>query len=218
MGSYTTNLKLYKPAANEVVDVEQHFNYNWDLCDKNFRRLLEYEYVTTPTPDVVNAVNRSRFYKTYSNSVMAYFNQGGSNFFWQDPSAFVSPWKSIEDFIIGGWFSLDDYPVRYRVIKKPGSSTAEVEWTGAAWSLGDPSTIGSAIQIVPAGVTPTECRPAASKYFMTNAGDTATNYSVARIFFGSSGLINFRRHGVDTAFGGQSRIEFTGIKYNVEVT
>lgn len=219
MGTYTTVLKLYKTAADEVVDVEQQMNYNWDISDLQMRRLLEYEYTTAAAPNVVGALSRSRFYKEYSNSFMAYFS--GGNFFWQDPTAFVSPWVDATPLLQAGWFAHPEFPPAYRIVKKSGGTTSEIEWTGAIAT--DPVNpiqidVNTNMAVIDIGDVPGDVRPVVSKYFLMNAGNTATNYSISRVFFNSNGSVEIKRYGANpTNPGMENRIEFTGIKYNVEV-
>jgi hypothetical protein len=221
VGLYTTNLKFYKPDATEFVDPETQLNRNWDISDGAVRQLLEYEYSALSSPDVSDAVDRARFFKPYSNSVMAWFKSGP--FFYQDPKAFVSPWVSAKGYLQLGWFEHPDFPLCYRIIKISGGSTAEIEWTGAVVTqYPNPTTIDVNINLTvvdAAGVAlPVGVKPIVNKYFTTSSGNTSTNYSIGRLFFGSTGGVEFKRYGSDpTTPGDENRIEFTGIKYNVEV-
>lgn len=218
MGSYTPVLKYYKSAPDEVVDVEQQLNYNWDITDLQAKRLLEYEYVSGQNPNVVGALNRSRFYKEYSNSIQSYFGPP-SNFFWQDPKAFVTPWTAAGSLISGGYSDDPDYPVAYRLIKYSGSATAEVEWTGAFWLDNAAMDLNLNIAIAAAGDLPAAIRPTVTKYFDMWGGNTATDFSVGRILIGNDGRLEFKRYGVNPGTNtGENRLEFTGIIYNVEVT
>lgn len=216
MGEYTTQLKLYKTADVEVVDVEQQLNYNWDICDRDLKRLLEYEYVTVPSPDVVDAVSRSKFYKEYSNSYMTYFKTG--NFFYQDPYAFVSPWVSGASMLQAGWFDDPDFPFFYRIIKKAGGTTTQIEWTGAIWTGGPEIDVNTNMTFIDVGDIPVAIRPTVTKYFNVNCGNTAANYKIARIFIGSNGEGQVKLYGQMTTTGTiENRVDFGGIKYNLEV-
>lgn len=220
MGSYTNTFRLYKPAANEVVDVEQHLNYNWNICDKQMKRLLEYEYVTAQNPDVVGAFSRSKFYKEYSGSIQAYFVSNPS-FWWQDPVAPVNAFTPMLQYFQEGWnFSPTDFQVSARVVKKSGSSTSEVEWSGAFYELGGHMELNTNVLVISPGTIPAQMTPAVSKYFDVYAGNTATDFSMARILIGSDGRMEFKRYGVDPSAGtsDENRVELTGICYNVEVT
>lgn len=215
MGEYTAIARLYKTAADEVVDVEQQLNYNWDIADLNVKRLLEYEYTTTSVPDVVGALSRSRFYKEYSNSFLAYFTSG--NFFWQDPVAKVTAWTLAESLLSGGYVSHPDFPLAYRRITTDGT-TEEIEWTGAVWLNGALLPLNTNTEIITAGTMPASIRPDVSKYWQVSAGNTSADYSVARLFFGSPGDVEFKRYGSNASTSNdERRIEFTGVKYNVEV-
>lgn len=219
MGAYTSTLKCYKPDAAEVVDVEQHLNYNWNIADKQMKRLLEYEYVTGANPDVVGALSRSRFYKEYSNSLQTYF-RSTPDFFWQDPVAFVSPWVNATSWFTEGYnFFPPGYDISVRLIKKSGGTTAEVEWSGAFWELGGNMELNLNTTVIPVGAIPSQYVPAVTKYFDVYAGNTTADFSVARVLIGNDGRLEFKRYGVNPGASSQeNRIEFTGIVYNVEVT
>lgn len=222
MGSYTNTLRYYKPVSNEVVDVEQHLNYNWDINDLQMKRLLEYEYVSGQNPNVVGALSRSRFYKEYSNTIQAYF-RSSPDFFWQDPSAFASAWVNASSLITGGGGGYDPHPSlppAYRTIKKSGGSTAEIEWTGALWQGGSQLTIGTNFTVMVAGTLPAAIRPVVTKYFDVWGGNTASDYCVGRLLIGNDGRMEFKLYGIDppSMDSEENRLEFTGIIYNVEVT
>lgn len=219
MGTLTTNLKLYKPAPGEFVDPEIQLNRNWDILDAGVKRLLEYEYTALPVPNIVNSVDRARFYKSYSNAVMTYFKTG--NFFYQDPTAFVSTWTSLASYLDGSLQFQDhpQYPLAYRMIRKASSPvTAEVELTGAVWKGGD--ALETNINVTFANAIPTEMRPTVAKYFSMSAGNTSADFCIARVGVFTDGTLQYKRYGVDPSNPAQSaenRVEVTGIKYNVEV-
>lgn len=215
MGTYTTNLRLYKPDADEFVDPDIHLNNNLNTIDTALKRLMEYEYTNLDVPDITDSVDRARFYKSYSNSVTAYFRSG--NFFYQDPTAFVSTWTRITSFA-PGFFEHPDYPVAWRIVRKASApTTAEIEWTGAMWAEGNPMDLNN--NVSGAFALPGLATPTVSKYFTMWSGNTSSNYSIVRMgfFSGSPGDFQYKRYGQDPAFGDEARIEFTGIKYNVEV-
>jgi hypothetical protein len=221
VGSLTTNLKFYKPDPTEFVDVDVQLNANWQIADRAVKRLLEYEYTTTSVPGDLDAIDRARFYKTYSNSFMTWFKSGP--FFWQDPTAFVSAWVHANGYLQAGMFEAPDFPLAYRIIQKSGGTTAEIEWTGAICTqVPDQVTIdvNTNMTVVDniANPLPVGVRPIVSKYFTVSAGNTSSNYSIARLFFNSNGGVEFKRYGANpTNPGVENRIEFTGLKYNVEV-
>lgn len=215
MGSYSTNLKFYKPAATEFVDVDVQMNANWKIADKAVKRLLEYEFTLASVPDIVGSVDRAKFYQPYSNKVSTYFKSG--NFFYQDPTAFVSTWVSAASFLAAGFFEHPDFPIQYRIIRKATSPvTAEIEWNGALWNFGNTMDLNNNVTGVLA--LPSIAVPTVSKYFTMSSGNTSANYSIGRLgFFSGSSDVQFKRYGVDPAFGDEARLEFTGVKYNIEV-
>lgn len=222
MGTYTPNLRFYKPDPTEFVDVEAQLNRNWKIADKSVKRLLEYEFSTTQNPDVDGDPSmRSRFYKLYSNSVQTYFSAGP--IWWQDPYAHVDTWISAKSYLQLGWLEHPDFPLVYRIVDS-GIGTKQIEWAGAVITqYPNPVTIDvntNMTVIDGAGVAlPSTIRPTVSKYFTVNAGNTSSNYSIARLFFNSNGGVEIKRYGADpTNPGDENRIEFTGVKYNVEVT
>lgn len=219
MGDYTTKLGLYKPDATEFVDVETHLNRNWDIADSAVKRLLEWEYSIAQTPDISDSVDRAHFYKTYSNSTFMYF--ASSQLWYQDPTATVYPWVSAKSLLQPGWVEHPDFPLAYRIVKKSGGTTTQIEWTGAIVTVyPDPITIdvNTNMAVIDIDGVPTSARPVVSKYFNQNAGNTAANYSFARLFFSSNGSVEIKRYGANpTNPGDENRIEFTGVKYNLEV-
>lgn len=217
MGTYTTNVKFYKPDPTEFVDVELQLNSNWDISDAAVRRLFEYEYsnAAVPTTSDFPNITRQRFYKSYSNSLVNYFKASGV---WiQDLHAFVSPWVNAASLFTNGTEeSKSDDPVFYRIIKKSGGTTTEIEWTGSFWAGGgnmDLNTNIVNVMTLPAAVIPT-----VSKYFDCNAGNCSVDYSFARVVFLSSGTVEYKRYGSNTQTSdGEKRIDLTGVKYNLEV-
>lgn len=227
MGTFTSKLRLYRPDATEFVDVKTQLNNNWDITDSAVRRLMEYEYTNVSVPDMSSGFNNSRFYKPYSNSAVAWDSNPAG--FFQDTNSFVSPWINyylntpIWSYLVSGFIEHSDYPIAYRVIKNPGSSTTEIEWTGAFQNV-DQSTMDSNAAVAFMDALPPELGlyPASSRYFTTNAGNVSSvgGYSMARIFVGSLGGMEFKRYGGTPSAGASSenRVELTGIRYCVEVT
>jgi hypothetical protein len=218
MGSFTSNLKLYKPDTTEFVDVDSQLNSNWTLCDKHVRRLLEYEFTTDSDADIYQALERSRYFKLYSNSPTSYFPSQG--YFYQDPGAFVSAWVKAASFLTPPYIEHFDFPIGYRVIQKSGSpTTAEIEWTGAAWLNGSALPLNTLVSFM---TLPSATIPVATKYFNQNAGNTSSSYSIARVSFSSGAAgtadMQYKRYGASSGTSSyENRIELTGIKYNVEV-
>lgn len=213
MGSFTTNFKLYKPASTEFVDVDRDLNNNWQITDKAVKQLMEYEYTSLPVPETTTAYGRARFYKSYSNSVMAYFR--ANNVFYQDPTAFVSTWIDATSILnTGDWQPFPDYPPAYRIIKKTSGTTTEVEWSGAIWANG--TVIDVNTNLVGLFVLPSSITPVVSKYFTVFAGNATTNFSVGRLGFFSDNDVEFKRYGVTPSSSDGNRIDLGGIKYNLE--
>lgn len=223
MGTYSTNFKFYKPASSEFVDVEAQLNRNWDIADRDVRRLLEWEYSNLQYPSIENIKNRSKFFKIYSNSLVSYFTVSG---WWQDPKVYVSPWIEVAKlgWISNDWIQHPQLPVAYRVIKKVGGAISEVEWTGAFQSVtGGPMDIDggmSSQSLILAGTIPAGVCPATTTYWTVNAGNTSVNYSFARITITNAGEIQYYRYGPLPSAGvsTENRVELTGISYSVEAT
>ena len=215
MGTYTGTLKFYKPDPTEFVDVETQLNRNWDITDKAFKRLLEYEYTTLQTPDIVDSVDRARFYKSYSNSAMAYFRP--SNIFYQDPGAYVASWSSMSQYLTNSYVPHPDFGLHVRTVESSFTSTKEIEWTGAVWLGGSNLPVNTTVSF--ASGIPSVYRPVTAKYFMVYGGNTASDFSVARIAIFTDGVMQFTRYGAAAgATSDDNKIEFTGIKFTWEVT
>lgn len=216
MGTYTAELKLYKPDPNEFVDVETQLNRNWDIADKSVRRLMEYEYSNLSVPDAGSTPDNSRFYKSYSNSFMALDRT--NNVYFQDTTAFVSEWKKA---LVNNTdqFEASGFPLYYRVIKKNGGTTTEIEWTGAFDELGTPMQLNT--NVVQVMILPAETIPQVTKYFTVNAGNATNSYSIARLAFASGAAgtadMGYKRYGAAAGTSSsENRIELTGIKYCIE--
>jgi hypothetical protein len=218
VGTYTSTFGFYKPDASEFVDPNVHLNRNWDIADSAVKRLLDYEYTSVQFPDMSQAkTSRAKFYRPYSNSVVQY--RKATNSWYQDPAAFVSPWTHLSGAFVEGYFEQDLIPIYYRIIKKAGGTTAEVEWCGAIWELGGAMELNANAQPIGPGSIPAAICPAVSKYWNVWAGNTTNDFSVARILIGNDGRMEFKRYGVNPGAGSmENRVELTGIRYNVEVT
>lgn len=215
MGSYTSNLKFYKPESKEFVDVESQINANWRIADSAVKRLLEYELTDSSSPPVAGALDRSRFFKRYSNAAVMYRTSGGS--YAQDPSSKVTAWTRAGSLLNAPYVEHPDWPLCWRLIVRSGLvNTSQIEWTGAIWIGGDPipaNTNATGVFTLPAAATPT-----VSKYFTVNAGNATGGYSIARIGFFSTTEVQFKRYGAAAGTGpDENRIEFSGIKYCLEV-
>lgn len=221
MGTYTNNFKLYKPIPDEVIDVNQQVNYNWDITDDFCKRLLEYQYFTGPSiGDTVGATNKTgeRWYKTYSNAIIGASAPGA---FIQDTFAHVDTWVDATSLIttVSGlsWQAFPNFPPAYRVISSPGSGTTEIEWVGRLWVGG--GAIQSLVSYAPV-ITgmPVATRPAVGKYFQLYAGNTTSDYAVARALASSNGDIQFQKYGNGAATSNlENYIDLGGMRYNVEV-
>jgi hypothetical protein len=220
MGTLTTNLNFYKPASTEFVDVETQLNRNWDIADRDVRRLLEYEFSNLAVPNNIDAVNRSRFYKIYSNSIQAWLKTSG--FFWQDPYTYVSAWVPCREFLTEDFKEHPSLPICYRIIKKAISpNTTQIEWMGAFQTVTEEvMDLEASVTVIAPDVIPVGVRPSITQYATVNAGNTTTNYSMARLIFTNAGELQYHRYGATPSAGPstENRCELTGVTYNVEVT
>lgn len=218
MGDYTTQLKFYKPDPTEFVDVEVQLNRNWDIADAAVKRLLEYEYTTAKVPDIVSAPSRSRFFKAYSNTVLAYFKPG--NYFWQGVSHPVNAFASAKTWFSPGWSQHPESPLFTRVNQRnTGATKKEIEWIGAIWMGGSiiPANVNTVV--MPDGAIPASYRPVRNQYFTLYGGNTGANYSIFRLFISDTGRMEIKRYGTDdSSTNDERRLELTGIKYDLNVT
>jgi len=215
VGTYTTNLRLYKPDPNEFVDVQNQLNRNWNITDAAFKRLLEYEYSTLQTPNIVDSVDRARFYKSYSNSTVTYFQS--SNTFYQDPGAYVSSWVDMSPYLTNSYVAHPSYGFHVRTVESTFTSTKEIEWSGAFWLGGSNLPVNTTVNFT-SGV-PSAFRPVTAKYFQVYGGNTSSDFSVARVAVFTDGVMQFTRYGSTAgSTSDDNKIEMTGIKFNWEVT
>lgn len=214
MGSFTPTLELYKPAPDEVVDVNQQLNANWQIADLDLKGLLEYQYTTDQNLPSTGILPRHRFYKSYSNSVFAW---SGVGFFFQDLAAAVYPWVNASSLVGGGWSAHPDLPPYYRIVQTPGTVNTQIEWTGSIWQGGaliPANTPFGGVIALPAATV-----PVITKLFSCHAGDTASGYSIARVGFSSVGSdVGIQRYGVAPISSNENRVDLGGIKYNIQAT
>lgn len=212
MGTFTGTLKLYKPAPDEIVDVNQQVNNNWQIGDKNLRPLLEYLYTTDQNLSILGALPRWRYYKTYSNSIFAW---SGTTFFFQDVTAAVYPWVNASSLVGGGWSAHPDLPPYYRIVQTPGTVNTQIEWMGSVWQGGaliPANTPFGGVIALPAATV-----PVITKLFKCHAGDTASGFSIARVGFSSVGSdVGIQRYGVAPISSNENRVDLGGIKYNIQ--
>lgn len=212
MGTFTPNIRLYKPAPDEIVDVNQQINFNWRAADLDLKGLLEYEYTTDQNLSIEGIQPRHRYYKSYSNSAFAW---SGTTFFFQDLAAAVYPWVNASSLLVLPWVAHPDNPPYYRIVATPGTATTQIEWMGSIWQNGAVITAGTAfggVMPLPPGTIPN-----ATKSFNCNAGNTASGYSIARVNFSATGLdMGIIRYGVNPTGSTENRVDLGGIKYNID--
>lgn len=212
MGTYTTTFKMYKPWSSEIVDVDQHLNYNWNILDKELKRLMEYRYtnVTSVGSGFTDRGPMQRWYKTWSNSIVF---QDFDNNLTQDPAANVGSWVSASSLLKNGWGIKSANGLYYRLTSY-GGIDHEVEWTGAIDKDGAVIPTGSLTEVLD---LPLEITPKRSRYYLRSAGNTATGFSIARITVNRFGTIDVVRWGQPGETSGQNKIDFGGIRYQVEL-
>jgi hypothetical protein len=221
MGTYTPNLKFYKPDPSEFVDVDTQLNANWNLADTAVKQLMEYQFATDAVIDPGVTVNRPRFFKWSSNAAVHY-DGISSRTFKQDTLAYVTPWQPLGSWVSEGFADDVDFPMGYRLIKKPGGTTSEVELCGAVQYINQaPIDINFNLTFLQATDPTLPIKPAVHKYFDVWGGNTSSNYSIARLFISATdGHMELKHYGNQPSAGssGENRIELTGIRYNIEVT
>lgn len=218
MGTYTPNFRLYKPAPDEVVDVVGQVDNNYDTIDSIARRLMEYTYFTDVSiPASVGNTNYrgERWYKPYSNAIYAASAPG---VFFQDTNAHVDTWIDATSLIStssGTWAAYPGFEPAYRIISSSGTTT-EIEWVGRLWLGG--GAITSLNNYAPVMVLPAAIRPVVNKYFELWAGNTTTDYALARGLFLANGNVEFMKFGAGVATGsGENYIDLGNTRYNLEV-
>ena len=222
MGTYTSNLKLYKPDPGEFVDVDAQMNRNWNIADEAVKQLLEYQFINDPNGVISRdgLVNNPRYFKWYSNSVLYYKSSAAA--YKQDTNAFVTPWQPLGSWVAEGFMDDPDFPMGYRVIKKPGGTVSEIELCGAVQYINQaPIDLNFNLSFLQATSPTLPIAPAVHKYFTMYAGNTSSDFSIARVFISATdGHMEFKHYGAQPSAGssGENRIELTGIRYCPEVT
>lgn len=215
MGDYTAKFRLYKTDPSELVDVEGQLNYNWKVLDEHVKRLMEYRYtnVTSVNNDFTDKIPMHRFYKTWSNSLLFEGNDGTLD---QDSLARVRGWTSAKSLMGAGWGNKHDNGLYYRLSARPGSGTARVEWTGSI-EYNNGALIPAYTSLTNVLTLPEGVRPKMSRYFQRSAGNTDTDYSVARIIFNRNGNVDLIRYGSNPSSSGHNKIDFGSIVYDVNL-
>jgi hypothetical protein len=227
MGSYTTKYKFYKPDPSENVNVDTHLNANLGIVDSSLRGQVDYEQYLTAQSGIDNTTlskvkKGHKFYKPYSNSVIA--SAGSGNFPWQDKNASVPSFTKIDTFnilstISGPWAAHPVFPPGYRLITSPGSGTTEVEFFGRIWQTGSPITSNFTFTpVLTLSVAPQAIVPATSKYFQASGGDCTSGYMTYRLIFNAAtGNMDLYKMGSGVPVAGsENYVDFSGVRYSLE--
>lgn len=215
MGDYTENFGMYKPAPSELVDVEDHLNFNWNILDLEIKRLMEYRYTNVTSINTTFASSKRpmhRFYKTWSNSLV--FENFNSDLD-QDPKAQVYNWVSASSLMAADWSNKSENGVYYRRVYRPDIGVNRVEWTGSM-EYKDGALITPYVEFSEVLTLPSSITPKMSRYFHRTAGNCAAGSSTVRMIFNRLGHMSFIRYG-DNPSSGHDKIDFGSISYDVNL-
>lgn len=214
MGSNTTNFGLYKPSSPELVDVETHLNNQLRILDAECKSLLEYLVTDVASIEADPSIVKKVGYKWFKRATNAQFYWNSSGGVSQDLYGRVHSWIPADPYLDSGWKSYAPDPL-FLCLVTGSASTSEVHWDGCLMKS-DESTITANSNFNVMTGFPSGYRPTVNKYFMQDAGNTASQYSMARVLIQSIGEVEVYRYGASPS-GTENKIDFGGIKYTLEV-
>jgi hypothetical protein len=216
LGTYTTVQKLYKPASDDLVDVNTDIKYNWERLDQRVKLLLE--WLPTEETNLTGNVpmeNGFRYLKRSTASKWASWLNPVTQQqqFYQDNVAFVPTWTVITP--AAGW-SVYESQTKLMAQVTGGAAGAENIVTYRGKLIRNPNTeLPIKTDTLIASGVPTGYRPQVDREVQIMGGDTASgNVATAMLRFTSTGEIHLFKYG--TAQTGNSfewYVSFTGVMF-----
>jgi hypothetical protein len=210
VGDYTATQGFYKPnPVGELVDVEQHLNFNLRRIDERVKPLLEYQ-ITNETSITSSSLPKDtgfKWYKPYSNSLWTWRADG---LIQQDVNSFVDNWTDATTF-------LNSY-TSYDTTKRLSYSVFNgfVRWRGKVKLSNDaalPTNTTTAFLTPPSATVPTKAR-----YFTVWGGNATSDFQSFRIFIPSTGNMEFIKYGGNGATSSENYFCMDDVFYPIQDT
>jgi len=210
MGDYSPNQQFYLTDPSELVDVEQHVNYNFRRADERVRPLVEYQITSLPSISDSDLTKDTGFkwYKTYSNSI--YHWRDGAIF--QDANATVGAWSFSNIVFASTYTSFNSAEGRIGYML---DDAGIVHWRGKlAFNAGSalPANVATKFLVPPSGYSPNRAR-----YFTVYGGDSTGDFQCYRIFIPDSAAsdksFEFCKYGGNGTTTGENYISLNDIHY-----
>lgn len=215
MGDYTDTQKFYLINGEELVNVDQDINYNFDRADQRIKPLVEYQVTDVPNLSVATVAKETGFkwYKTFTNSVWNYRN----GVLGQDVNSRISEWS------ISG------------ILFQSGYGSANLEEGRIAWSINDGfATLRGRLVLnggtidLPRNTTtkfmtlPDVALPVKARYVTVYGGNAGTDFQMARIYIpartSSDKNLEFCKYGGVSTVNTEKYISLNDCRYALEDT
>lgn len=213
MGNYSSTQGFYKPDPDEFVDVESQWNDNVRTADERVRAMVEWQY--TDVPMISGVLPRDKGYKWFKNATNSLFvctDPVSGSIQQASDNGDTDPWSTeLITSIDNGYQSHPTIPeaqLSYRLEPAEGSVT----WRGLMVlnASMDQIPLNTNINVM---TIATGIRPVRSKYFFVHMGVSTAGYSVVRIVFLDTGVVQINRMGVNQADPTERYISFNDICY-----
>jgi hypothetical protein len=215
MGTFSTPQSFYLIDGNELVNVNQQINYNWQRADDRIKPLVEYlpTDVSSITDSSLIRETGFKWYKKWSNSIF-YYRDG---LILEDVNCKVDTWSFSGITFETGYGSLDSDKSRI------GYSISDnfVRWRGRLVLNGTANDLplNTTVDFM---TPPDSALPARSKYFTVYGGDAGggSNYQIFRVFVPavSSGdkRVEFIKYGAAAITTGERYLSLNDIYYSLD--
>jgi hypothetical protein len=215
MGDYTPTQRFYLPDGDELVNVEQDLNYNWDRADERVKALVEMQR-TDEASISVSSIPKDvgyKWFKTYTNSW--YFLSAASTTAITDVNSVVTNWDVAGITFEAGYGSvnLEESRIAYAIQDGFVHLRGRLCLNGTATDLPLNTTVNFM-------TLPTSAMPARNKYFTVYGGNAGADFQCARLFIPESGAadprLEFCRYGGVASSAQERYISLNGAYYGLD--
>lgn len=215
MGGYTPNQKFYTVSPSELVDVDQHVNYNFRRADERVCPLVGYQYTTISDITGSNLLKEPGFkwYKRYSNAV---WNCTSTNVLQQDPNSLVNAWTSSGVSYPSGYTDMNQFEAKVGW----SSYNGVIRWRGRvilSGAVAFPANVSTNFLIPPSAA-----RPLKAKYFTVWGGNSSGDFQCFRIIVpassSSDASFQYIKYGGNGTGPTENFIPLHDIKYSLDDT
>lgn len=214
MGDYTPTQRFYTIDPSELVDVEQHLNYNFRRGDQRIRPLVEYQYTTI---DAITASDLPKdvgfkWFKRSTNSIWNY--QDGA--LQQDPNSLTNTWSDTGYSFAANYSSLNSLEAKVGWTVYNGY----VRWRGRVhFNAGAAMPANTVTKFL---VPPASIRPVRAKYFTVYGGNVTGDFQCFRIYIPDSAApdssFEYVKYGGNGSSSAENYISLHDIRYHITDT